>query len=218
MAKRVFDILLSSLGLVFLFPLFGLVALLLKLDSQGPVFFIQERIGRHGKPFNLYKFRTMVVNASEVGLPITVGDDPRITGVGRVLRNTKIDELPQLINVIKGNMSLVGPRPELPEYVSLYPDGVREKVLSLRPGITDLASLEFRDESEMLAKCGDPKKVYAEEILPRKIDYYVRYLKEQSLRTDVKIILYTLLVLGGGIGIVKKNPVIQSFKKKNDDC
>ncbi|MDR1853583.1 MAG: sugar transferase [Azoarcus sp.] len=192
MLKRTFDLFCSLVGLVFLSPFFLVVALLIKRDSPGPVFFRQERVGRGGKHFRIHKFRTMRVNAEDEGLRITTGKDSRITSIGAFLRKYKIDELPQLLDVVAGNMSLVGPRPEVPEYVAYYPPGVRVKVLSIRPGITDPASIAFRDENEILDRTNNPQKVYIEEILPVKLKYYIDYVDNASFLFDLKIIFKTL--------------------------
>ncbi len=189
--KRFFDLTISLPGLILLLPIFTFVVILIKADSSGPVFFRQQRVGRSGKPFLIYKFRTMHVG-SEGGSSLTVAGDARITQVGHFLRKYKLDELPQLINVLKGEMSLVGPRPEVPEYVSYYPDASRELILSVRPGITDTASLEYFDENKMLAQAENPQKVYLEEILPRKIAIYEDYARNHSLSGDVVIILKTV--------------------------
>lgn len=191
-AKRIVDIILSTAGLVLLLPFFAIMAVWIKLDSPGPVFFRQTRVGRLGKAFRIYKFRTMVADAGSKGLPLTVGKDPRITASGGFLRHFKLDELPQLINVLKGEMSLVGPRPEVPRYVELYPIHIREKVLSVSPGITDFASIEYRDESLILARAKNPEAAYIEQILPEKLEYYQRYVSEHSLLVDLKIIMLTL--------------------------
>ncbi len=190
-AKRIFDLFFATLGLVLLSPLFALVAIWIKLDSPGPVFFRQVRVGRFGKPFKIYKFRTMYVDSERKG-QLTVGEDPRITKAGKFLRKYKIDELPQLINVVKGEMSLVGPRPEVPRYVEHYPPHLRDLILSVPPGITDYASIMFKDENQILAKAQDPEKVYIEQILPIKLEYYKRYVTERSLFLDIKLILLTL--------------------------
>ena len=195
MAKRVFDLVLAGLGLLLLGPALLGIALWVKLDSRGPVFFRQVRIGRHGVPFRIHKFRTMQVNAPALGPQLTVGDDPRITRAGRSLRRTKLDELPQLIDVLAGTMSLVGPRPEVPRYVALYPRGVREKVLSVRPGITDRASIEFRDEGALLAAAADPEREYAEVVLPAKLRYATDYVDHASLGYDVRLLWRTLKTL-----------------------
>jgi lipopolysaccharide/colanic/teichoic acid biosynthesis glycosyltransferase len=190
MAKRAFDLLLSALGLLLLAPVLLLIALWVKLDSPGPVFFRQERVGRFGRPFFIHKFRTMRVD--NAGLQITVGVDPRITRAGRVLRAAKLDELPQLWDVLRGAMSLVGPRPEVPRYVALYPPKLREIVLSVRPGITDPASLSFRNESELLAAAADPEREYVEVVMPTKLRLAAAYVRRATLRTDLRVILATL--------------------------
>lgn len=195
MAKRLFDLLLSGAGLLLLAPLLLLIALWVKLDSPGPVFFRQERVGRHGQPFLIHKFRTMRVD--NAGLQITVGADPRITRSGRWLRASKLDELPQLWDVLRGAMSLVGPRPEVPRYVALYPAELRELVLSVRPGITDLASLEFRHESELLARAADPEREYVEVVMPQKLALAARYVQTASLAQDLRLITRTLRALLG---------------------
>lgn len=191
-AKRIFDFFFSFSGLILLMPLFLIVAIWVKLDSSGPVFFRQIRVGRFGHPFQIYKFRTMCLDAESKGRQITVGEDPRITRSGRFLRHYKLDEIPQLINVVTGEMSLVGPRPEVPRYVALYPEQLREKVLSVPPGITDFASIEYKDENGILGKASDPDKAYIEEVMPVKLRYYERYVAERSLWLDLKLILLTL--------------------------
>ena len=165
MVKRLFDLLGAALALLLLSPLLLLIALAIRLDSPGPVFFRQLRVGRHGVPFRIHKFRTMAADAP--GLPLTVGADPRITRVGARLRDLRLDELPQLIDVLAGSMSLVGPRPEVPRYVAHYPPELRERVLSVRPGITDPASLLFIDEAELLRRAADPEREYIEVIMPK---------------------------------------------------
>jgi lipopolysaccharide/colanic/teichoic acid biosynthesis glycosyltransferase len=191
--KRIFDFTVSLIGLIILSPAFLLIAICIKLDSEGPVFFRQERIGYLGTPFRILKFRTMTGAAS--GLPLTVGDDIRITKYGRFLRKFKLDELPQLINVLKGDMSLVGPRPEVPRYVAAYPEDVKKFVLSVRPGITDFAAIEFKDENEILRASTDPEKDYLEKILPRKLAYYQEYVRRRSLLLDMYLIFRTLASL-----------------------
>jgi lipopolysaccharide/colanic/teichoic acid biosynthesis glycosyltransferase len=195
MAKRLFDLILAGLGLLLLSPLLAAIALAIKLDSRGPVFFRQVRVGRHGREFRIHKFRTMVVNDDVRGQQITVGADPRITRVGAWLRRTKLDELAQLFDVLQGTMSLVGPRPEVPRYVALYPAKLREQVLSVRPGITDLASLTYRHESELLARAADPEREYIEVVMPAKLRLAARYARSASLRTDLAILYQTLRVL-----------------------
>jgi lipopolysaccharide/colanic/teichoic acid biosynthesis glycosyltransferase len=191
-AKRLFDLVLAIPGLIGLSPFFMFAALWIRLDSPGPVFFRQERVGRFGRPFRIYKFRTMCSDAEAKGRQLTVGNDPRITRSGAFLRRYKLDELPQLINVILGDMSLVGPRPEVPKYVACYPPEIRDKVLSVPPGITDYASIEYRDENTLLAGAVDPEQVYISEILPVKLDYYSKYVTNRSLLLDSKLILLTL--------------------------
>lgn len=176
-----------------LLPVFAVVAVLIKADSSGPVFFRQERVGRFGQRFRIHKFRTMRHQPGMRGPSITVGNDRRVTGIGAVLRRFKIDELPQLLDVFRGAMSLVGPRPEVPEYVARYPSADREVVLSVRPGITDWASLEFSDESALLADAADPERFYLEQILPVKLRYYREYVSSRTMRGDLEIVLKTLI-------------------------
>jgi lipopolysaccharide/colanic/teichoic acid biosynthesis glycosyltransferase len=195
MIKRAFDILTAAIALALLSPLLLIVALLVRLTSPGPIFFRQERIGRGFRPFRIYKFRSMVPDAPKQGGPITFGADPRITKVGRFLRATKIDELPQLINVLNGDMSLVGPRPEVRKYVEMFHDDYAD-VLRVRPGITDPASIKYRHEAEILGRCDNPEKEYVERILPEKIRLGKEYAKRPSLWADFAIILKTLHVIG----------------------
>lgn len=192
MWKRLFDLAASGVGLLLLSPVFLLIALLIKVDSSGPVFFRQERVGRYGKTFKIHKFRTMMVNAEAYGMQITVGTDSRVTKVGRFLRRYKLDELPQLIDVFYGEMSIVGPRPEVPRYVMHYPDNIRDIVLSVKPGITDRASIEFRNESELLEKSGNPQETYVNEIIPIKLGYYQEYVRNRTFFGDILIIADTL--------------------------
>ena len=195
MAKRLFDWLASTFGLLVLAPVLVVLAFWIKLDSAGPVFFRQERVGRGGKLFRIHKFRTMVTDAERRGLQITVGADARVTRVGQWLRKYKLDELPQLRDVWLGHMSLVGPRPEVPRYVACYPADVRDLVLSVRPGITDRASIEFKDENEILGRAVDPHTAYVQEVLPIKLRYYQDYVANRSFGSDVLIILSTLRAL-----------------------
>jgi lipopolysaccharide/colanic/teichoic acid biosynthesis glycosyltransferase len=188
-AKRLFDVICSGVGLLLLSPLLLVAAVWVKLDSPGPVLFRQTRVGRFGVPFTIHKFRTMRTSA---GAQITVGEDPRITRAGRLLRATKLDELPQLWDVLRGAMSLVGPRPEVPRYVALYPADLREVVLSVRPGITDPASLRFRHESDLLAKAADPEREYVEVVMPTKLRLAADYVRSASLAGDLRLILATL--------------------------
>ena len=188
MAKRLFDLLLSSLGLAVLALPLALIALAIKLDSPGPVFYRQVRVGLRGREFRIHKFRTMAHDPGDRGPQLTVGLDARITRVGAFLRRTKLDELAQLFDVFEGTMSLVGPRPEVPRYVALYPAALREKVLSVRPGITDFASIEYRDESTLLARSADPERTYRELILPTKLALQARYVDRSGLGTDLVLI------------------------------
>jgi len=192
MLKRVFDILFSLFGLVLLAPFFIVIALLVKLTSKGPVFYAQKRIGIAGKGFDLLKFRTMFVGADKKGL-LTVGaNDSRITKVGLFLRKYKLDELPQLINVLNGTMSFVGPRPEVEKYVKMYTEKQRV-ILNVRPGITDFSSIYFRNESDLLSQSADPEEFYIQRIMPQKIRLNKVYIHNQSVQLDIQIILKTLL-------------------------
>jgi lipopolysaccharide/colanic/teichoic acid biosynthesis glycosyltransferase len=198
MAKRLFDLTLAALGLLLLSPLLLAIAAWVKLDSPGPVFFRQERVGRFGEPFRIHKFRTMVVGPAGQGPQLTVEADPRITRSGRWLRATKLDELAQLIDVVSGRMSLVGPRPEVPRYVAKYPPALRDKVLSVRPGITDFASIAFRRESELLARAADPEREYEDVVMPQKLRYAAQYVDQASFMTDLRLIGLTLKALVRG--------------------
>ncbi len=195
MGKRAFDLLLSAALLLLLAPLLAGVALWVKLDSPGPVLFRQQRVGRAGVPFTIHKFRSMRVDAG--GLGLTVGEDARITRAGRWLRRLKLDELPQLWDVLRGAMSLVGPRPDLPRYVAQYPAELRELLLSVRPGITDPASLALRNEAELLAASSDPEREYLERILPAKLQISADYVRRASLWTDLQLVARTALLLLG---------------------
>jgi len=194
-AKRLTDLLVSATGLVVLAPLFFVIAIVIRIDSVGPIFFRQKRVGRHGSAFEIIKFRTMHVDAERLGLQITVGKDQRVTKTGRFLRRYKLDELPQLINVTIGDMSLVGPRPEVPKYVDCYPPEIRKIVFSVRPGITDQASIEFRDEANYLSRSADPEQTYVKEVLPIKLGYYTRYVESRSFLGDIRIICKTILAV-----------------------
>jgi lipopolysaccharide/colanic/teichoic acid biosynthesis glycosyltransferase len=217
MAKRLFDWLASGVGLLLLAPLLLLMALAIKLDTPGPVFFRQTRVGRHGVEFRIHKFRTMRIasgaavasaalqhragepldTTAQRSIEITVGDDPRITRVGAVLRRSKLDELAQLIDVWCGQMSLVGPRPEVPRYLAQVPQALRDKLLSVRPGITDAASLAFRDESQLLARAADPEREYLDVVLPAKLQLSARGIDEASFAGDLRLIAATLCALWG---------------------
>lgn len=195
-SKRIVDITLALVGLTVCLPIFIVISVCIKLDDGGPVFFMQERVGRGGKLFNIVKFRTMRLNADRVGPAITIGADPRITRVGSWLRKTKLDELPQLWNVLVGQMSFVGPRPEVPQYVRYY-NSEQRKVLNLVPGITDPASIKYRNESEILAQSQDPIRTYVEQIMPDKIKINLQYARTATVWTDLKLIVVTVLVAFG---------------------
>jgi len=192
MLKRIVDIAGSAIGLILLSPVLIIIALLVKLDSKGPVFFMQTRIGKNLKEFRLFKFRTMTTGSESKG-QLTVGaKDNRITKVGYNLRKYKLDELPQLLNVLIGEMSLVGPRPEVPKYVNLY-NAEQKKVLNVKPGITDYASIEYSNENELLAKAENPEQFYIDQIMPAKLDLNLKYIREKSFITDLKIIWMTVV-------------------------
>ena len=196
MAKRLFDLIGGAAALLLLAPLLAVAALWIRLDSPGPVLFRQQRVGRHGRPFMIHKLRTMhVTPAASADALLTVGDDPRITRAGRWLRAHRIDELPQLIDVLKGDMSLVGPRPEVPRYVALYPPALRERVLAVRPGITDPASLAHADEAQQLASAADPEREYVHKILPAKLQAAAAYAERATLWSDLRVLLRSLRVL-----------------------
>ena len=193
-AKRAMDIVLSACALAILWPLLLLIALAIWIDDPGPVFYRQVRVGRNGKTFRIFKFRSMVMDADKKGLAITVGRDSRITRVGAVLRKTKLDELAQLLNVLFGQMSFVGPRPEVPKYVELYTPYQRQ-VLLVRPGITDYASIAYRNENDLLAGAPNPETMYIEQIMPDKIELNMKYLREISPLADIRLILKTIVAV-----------------------
>lgn len=195
MAKRLFDLITAVLALALLSPLFLCVGLAIKMTSPGPVFYRQIRVGRRGTLFKIIKFRTMAPSGSNAP-QITVAGDARITPIGSWMRRFKIDELPQLINVIVGDMSFVGPRPEVPEYVALWPESARDVVLSVRPGITDLASIEFRDEAAFLARYPDPEAAYRSIVIPRKLELCLTYVRTRTFARDVTLILKTIMLIG----------------------
>lgn len=194
MSKRAFDLLGATVGLFLLAPVLLLIALWIRFDSPGPVLYRQQRVGRGGELFTIYKFRTMQQRIVD-GPQLTVGADPRVTRAGRFLRHYKLDELPQLCNVIQGRMSLVGPRPEVPRYVECYPPEQRRLVLSVAPGITDWAAIRYKDENAILARAADPERAYVDAVLPVKLDYYVRYVKERSFWGDLRILAHTLVAI-----------------------
>ena len=192
LGRRLLDVTGSVVGLLFLWPLFIMISILVTLDSQGDVFYRAQRLGRHGKPFKMLKFRSMRADADPLGALITPDGDPRVTRVGAFLRKFKLDELPQLINVLKGEMSLVGPRPEAAMYFEYYTPYERQTILSVRPGMTDYGSLRFHDEGKILAGSADPVKTYLEQIRETKVRAQLDYIREQSLLVDLKIILLTI--------------------------
>jgi lipopolysaccharide/colanic/teichoic acid biosynthesis glycosyltransferase len=191
MLKRTFDFLSSLIGLILISPILVTISILIKKEDRGPVFYRGARVGKFGKLFRIFKFRTMVLNAEKLGGPSTADDDPRITRVGKFIRKFKLDELPQLINVLKGEMSIVGPRPEVQMYVDMFSEG-EKVILTVRPGITDWASIWNPDEGAILAGSPDPEKTYMEKIRPEKIRLQLKYVRERSLLVDMKIILKTL--------------------------
>ncbi|MBY4599268.1 sugar transferase [Ottowia caeni] len=194
-AKRALDLGLALVALPLVLPLMAAVSLWVRLDSPGPVLFRQERVGRDGQLFRIHKFRTMHVQAAGAGPQLTAAGDARVTRAGRWLRRTKLDELPQLIDVLKGDMSLVGPRPEVPRYMALYADDVRQKILSVKPGITDRAAIEFLDEERLLALSDNPEATYVQHIMPIKQAYYLEYVDQHSVAGDLRILLDTLRAL-----------------------
>ena len=194
MLKRAFDFVSSLIGLILVSPILLTIAILIKKEDGGPVFYRGVRVGRFGKLFGIFKFRTMVVNAEKLGGPSTADDDPRITKVGNFIRKFKLDELPQLINVLKGEMSIVGPRPEVQMYVDMFTEGERA-ILSVRPGITDWASIWNPDEGGILAGSLDPEKTYMEKIRPEKIRLQLKYVRERSFWNDLKIIAQTIITI-----------------------
>jgi lipopolysaccharide/colanic/teichoic acid biosynthesis glycosyltransferase len=210
LSKRLFDVLAAGAGLLVLSPLGILIALVVKLSDGGPVFFAQTRIGQFGKPFRIWKFRSMVVNAEKLGVALTKEEDPRITRIGRLLRKTKLDELPQLWNVLVGDMSFVGPRPEVPRYVDRYTPEERE-ILNFRPGITDLATMLFRNEEALLRGTGDVESFYVRYCLPKKIELNLDYAKNANLPRDVWIIFQTLCPYWLGVLAIYGGALVASF-------
>ncbi len=202
--KRVFDLVCATIGLLALLPLGILLALFVKLADGGPIFYRQIRIGQLGRPFRIWKFRSMVINADKLGVPLTRDQDPRITRIGRFLRKTKLDELPQLWNVLVGDMSFVGPRPEVPRYVEFYTPEQRE-VLNCKPGITDLATMIFRDEEALLEGATDVEQFYIQHCLPKKIELNRQYAARANLVRDIGIILQTLALVALG-AICRRSP------------
>ncbi|NRN30280.1 sugar transferase [Photorhabdus heterorhabditis] len=191
MIKRIFDLTSSSIGLIILSPILIVIAIWIKIDSKGPIFFRQKRVGQYNKNFYIHKFRSMTIGSEQKG-QLTVGHDLRVTNSGRFIRKYKLDELAQLIDVIQGKMSLVGPRPEVPQFMEKYPDDIRHKILSVKPGITDLASIEMIDENQILSQYKDPHQAYIDIIMPIKAKYYLNYINNRSLFYDLKIIFKTI--------------------------
>ena len=194
MLKRSFDLILSFIGLLIIVPILFLITILIKISSSGPVFYKQVRVGKNNKDFKIYKFRTMHVNADKKGFLTVGGRDPRVTSIGYYLRKFKLDELPQLINVFKGDMSFVGPRPEVRQFVNLYTK-IQKKVLDVKPGITDLASIEFRNENEILFKEQDPNQYYIDYIMPMKLEINLKYINQRNLLKDFAVIIKTIKVI-----------------------
>lgn len=190
--KRAFDIVASFCGIIIISIILIIVSIAIKLDSKGPILFLQKRVGKNGEPFYIYKFRTMITDAEKFGKQITVGRDSRITKIGTFLRAYKIDELPQLFNVFKGDMSLVGPRPEVPRYVELYSEEERH-VLDVRPGITDLASLRYKDENDILGKVENPEEYYINIIMKDKLKLNLEYVKKNNIIFDISLIIKTII-------------------------
>ena len=213
MIKRVFDIVFSLFGIAVLAPVMIVCGLLIRLSSRGPIFFRQERVGLKFRPFRILKFRSMVVGAPKLGAQVTVRGDARVTTIGRLLRKTKLDELPQLFNVLLGDMSFVGPRPEVPEYVNLFKTDY-EELLRVRPGITGIASITYRDEEGLLAAASDPKQAYISEVLPEKIRLGKLYVDRQSIMLDVRLIIMTLLKI---VGVEPKLPDLPILESKQQD-
>ncbi|PHM38543.1 sugar transferase [Xenorhabdus innexi] len=189
--KKLFDFVASLLGLLFLSPILVFIAIWIKMDSKGPIFFRQQRVGLYGKHFYIHKFRSMKLNSERSG-QLTIGDDSRITNSGKFIRKYKLDELAQLIDVFLGKMSLVGPRPEVPKFIDKYPLDIRKEILSVKPGITDLASIEMIDENDILSQYSDPHQAYIDIIMPIKAKYYLDYVKNKSFFLDIKIIFKTI--------------------------
>lgn len=211
MAKRLFDFWFSLVALLVLSPLILVIAILTKLSSPGPVLYAGTRIGQFGKPFRFFKFRTMVVNADKIGGPSTADDDPRITRVGKFLRKYKLDELPQFFNVLKGDMSFVGPRPEVPQYVEMFSEKERA-ILTVRPGITDWATLWNPDEGAALASSQDPEKTYVQDIRPVKIGLQLEYVRKRSLWVDLTILFQTLFTM-----LLRHNPAATNMLEKRGE-
>lgn len=210
---RAFDLIVACAGVIIISPLYLIIATLIKIYSSGPILYTQERVGHHGRIFRLYKFRTMVDNADQIGTSVTTGDDPRITKLGRILRKTKMDELPQLWNVLIGDMSLVGPRPEVPEIVDRYSSEMK-KTLEVRPGITSNATLHLRNEEELLMLAKDPDRAYEEVFVPAKVSLAMEHVKRKSFLFDFSILIKTIWALTGGkIWMMREHPFVSEIKQ-----
>lgn len=212
--KRVFDLFASSLGIIASFPFFSAIAFLIKISDKGPVFYRQDRVGFQQELFRVYKFRTMVDRADAMGTSVTAGNDPRITPIGRLLRRTKLDELPQLINVLKGDMSLVGPRPDVLEITEKYTPDIR-RIFNIKPGITSVVTLHLRDEEEILAKVEDPDKFYEEVLVPLKVKLAMEHVDKDSFLFDMKILFQTIWMLTfGRWWPIVEHPEVAELRKK----
>lgn len=214
MVKRMFDIFMAAIGLIILSPLFIIAAISVKLSSPGPVFYVQNRVGQHARLFHLYKFRSMVDRAENMGTSVTTGDDPRITKIGKLLRKTKMDELPQLWNVFIGDMSFVGPRPDVPEIVHNYSDDMKS-ILKIRPGITSNATLHLRNEEALLSLAKEPDRAYEEIFVPAKVKLAMEHVNRQSFFFDLKILLQTVWALTGGrLWPIKEHPFVADVRSR----
>jgi lipopolysaccharide/colanic/teichoic acid biosynthesis glycosyltransferase len=216
MAKRAFDLIVAGVGLLLVSPLLIAVAVVIKLSSPGPVLYSQLRVGRHGRHFRIYKFRSMVINADRLGSSVTTGADRRITPIGRILRRTKLDELPQLFNVLRGEMSLVGPRPDVPEIVDLYTPELR-RILEVRPGITSVATVHLRDEELLLTGVTDPDRFYIDVLVPAKVRLAMQHVDNPSLLYDCVVLAQTAWALTGGRLIpLPKHPILEQVRSSVD--
>jgi len=213
--KRVFDLVCSVLGLIVFLPLMAVVAVIIRLTSRGPVLYSQKRTGLHERAFDVYKFRTMVEKADVMGTSVTTGTDPRVTPIGRVLRKTKLDELPQLFNVLKGDMSFVGPRPDVPEITAKYTPKMKE-IFAVRPGITSVASLHFRHEEDLLARVPDPDRFYDAVVVPLKVELAMEHVRRHSFWFDLRVLIQTVWVLTplAGLWPIREHRAVKEFREK----
>ena len=210
---RVFDLVVAFAGIILLSPLYLIIAALIKIYSPGPIIYSQKRVGRYGNLFRLYKFRTMVDKADQIGTSVTTGEDPRITKIGRIMRKTKVDELPQLFNVLKGDMSFVGPRPDVPEIINLYSPEMK-RILEVRPGITSNATLHLRNEEDLLSLAEDPDRAYKEVFVPAKVSLAMAHVKRKSFLFDLGILIKTIWALTGGrLWKMKEHPIVSEIKQ-----